>query len=94
MVSSAGLCVRLSLSVTPASLDFLSLLLPAGGSLSLARNFGEFQAAVSGAAAATPAAGNVSIGSGWFSRAFFIARLKVMRGPEIPEVPFEKPGMC
>lgn len=92
MVSSAGLCVRLSLSVTPASLDFLSLLLPAGGSLSLARNFGEFQAAVSGAAAATPAAGNVSIGSGWFSRAFFIARLKVPPGRSGRRVGRPAPG--
>lgn len=91
-MSSADLCVRLSLSVTPASLDFLSLLLPAGGSLSLARNFGEFQAAVSGAAAATPAAGNVSIGSGWFSRAFFIARLKVPPGRSGRRVGRPAPG--
>lgn len=67
--------MSLSLSVPPAFPEFLSLLLPAGGSLSPALNFGEFQAAA--AAAATRGAGNVSAGSGGFSRALFIARLKV-----------------
>lgn len=67
-------------------------MLPAGGSLSLARNFVEFQAAVSAAAAATPAAGNVSTGSGWFSRAFFIARLKVPPGRSGRRVGRPAPG--
>lgn len=60
-------------------------MLPAGGSLSLARNFGEFQAIA--VAAATPSAGNSSAGSGWFSRALFIAPLKVPPGHSSRRVP-------
>lgn len=78
MVSSEGLCVCLSPPVTLASSEFLSFRLPAGGSLSLPLNFGEFQEAA--ARAAAPGAGNVSAGSSRSSRALFIAGCRARLG--------------
>lgn len=69
---SEGLRVCLSVSVTLAPSDFLSLRLPAGGSLSPALNFEEFQAAAA-AAAALDAAAKLFAGSRGLSRAPLIA---------------------
>lgn len=71
---SEGLRVCLSVSVTLAPSDFLSLRLPAGGSLSPALNFEEFQAAAAAAAAAAlDAAAKLFAGSRGLSRAPLIA---------------------